>query len=341
MPDPTIIVETLGDLWLWLSGWVLVIARISWAWVEEHPGESLGFLAAFLGLAGTTVQSGWQGVLFRWGRVRGVLQPGFHLLILYLHHVRKRPTRSVTLDIADQAVTTADGLVYRCDANLVYRVTDPVKSFVEIDDLTRGLLSVVAMAVRAVVATRGREHLRERQGLDEALAEQLRGPLERWGVSVESAGFTSLAPDAKTQRVTQMRRRVEERRLTLELFAGAGLSMGQSLALLGADRRLQERVSYRQRHAPRSASLRGRAEALLKRGIQLLLRNRKRAAIAAFDRSLRLEPSLIEAFLYRGIAYHRDLEPALSLRDLKRFIALRPDHPRVREIRALIAELAS
>src|SRR5437879_5166983 len=64
-----------------------------------------------LRLMGTTVQTGYKGVLFVFGRVRKELEPGFHPLLPMVMAVRQTPVRSITLDLPRQRLTSADGLV--------------------------------------------------------------------------------------------------------------------------------------------------------------------------------------------------------------------------------------
>src|SRR4030081_3898115 len=123
--------------WLIDASWWLVDFVI--AYVKEHPVQAIIFALIVIRLFGTTVQTGWKGVLFSFGRVRGELEPGFHALIPFVQRVRKNPVRSITWHLPMQRITTADGLVYDVQANMVYRIVDATKALVQIGDIRRGI----------------------------------------------------------------------------------------------------------------------------------------------------------------------------------------------------------
>jgi hypothetical protein len=218
--------------------------------VREHPVGAIIAVIAFVRLWGTVIQSGWTGVLFVLGRARRTLEPGFHFLLPLVHFVRKTPVRSVTLDLPRQHVTTLDGLVYEADANVVYHVDNAILALTQVDNLKKGALVVLAMAVQDVIGRHTRQSLQERQALDETLTALAQEKLRAWGVVVEQAGFKTIAPSKRTLRVTQLRQLVEERRQILDDYRRHGLSPELALVLLGSHRQLvgHARARYRRPH---------------------------------------------------------------------------------------------
>ncbi len=213
-----------------------------------------GLLAAAVRAAGKTVMSGTTGLKFSFGRATRELEPGFHLLIPFFQTVRTVPTRSRTLDLSTQQVTTFDGLVYLVDANLVYRVVDVRKALVQIDRLELGMLQMLGLGVQEVLRAQDRERLRVSTELDRLLAENLEARLEPWGVAVEHAGFTTITPSAETLRLTQLAERGRTRARTLALLEERDVPRRDALPLLGARQRflrrgrlLEERARIRAR----------------------------------------------------------------------------------------------
>lgn len=237
----------LGRLWLrwhrrWrrLRGWIgPFLTGIVREYTRElvYAGIGLGWVT--LRATGITVQTGQTGVKFSFGRFQRTLEPGFHLMIPFLQIALPVPTRSRTLDLPAQRVTTFDGLVYEADANLVFRIVDPRAALVEIDDLDRGMVQMLGLGVQEVLRAAGRERIARWDGLDRDLEQNLARRLEPWGVAVEKAGFTSVTPSQRTLRVTQLRRTVEERRRALGCLAQSAdeeLGLGRALELLGTRR---------------------------------------------------------------------------------------------------------
>jgi regulator of protease activity HflC (stomatin/prohibitin superfamily) len=243
-----------GDLLDLAHGALSVFGALFWAWLKENPLDAFIAFLAFVGLLGVVIDSGHRGVLYQLGRVKRVLEPGFHPLIPWIQQVRKVHIRSHTLDAPRQRATSADGFVYDLDCNVVYKIDDPVRSLIEIAVLTHGVQTVVSVAAQELVRARTRDALRAREDLDAALVESLTARLATWGVRLERAGFTSLAPTPETLRLTQLAARVREREVVLGHLLAAGLRRRTAIALLGADRRLvsHSHAAYR-RPAPKRA----------------------------------------------------------------------------------------
>lgn len=209
-----------------------------WKYAKDNPFQSFIVALFIIRLFGATVQTGWHGVLYRFGRTRAVLGPGFRWLLPGIDSVVKIRARAITLDLPPQRIAIADGLVYDVSASLVYRVRDPIAALIEVADLTDGCETQAALAMYETLGSRTRGMVRDRQELDDDFTRRCRTKLDRWGLDVDRAGFTNLAPTAKTLEVTQTALRARERAAAAGLLAGHGLSVGESIFLLGSDRRL-------------------------------------------------------------------------------------------------------
>ncbi len=209
-----------------VSGW-----RGLERYVRKRPKDLILIALAVARALGTTIKSGEVGVLFSFGRVSRVLEPGFHWLIPLVQRVRRAPARAVTLNLAAQRVETEAGLVYDVDANLVFRMADPARAFVEIDNLPAGCRTVMALAIQRVLRGKSREALAARAGFDEELTAAVRERVAPWGVQVDTAGFTSIAPSQKTLRLTQLGPLVAERVRALAALSAGGLDPRAALAI--------------------------------------------------------------------------------------------------------------
>jgi regulator of protease activity HflC (stomatin/prohibitin superfamily) len=230
------VADVLDTVWDWLVG----MAR-------RNPVAVGLVVLAIVRSFGTVVQTGQTGVLFFWGRVRKTLEPGFHPLIPIVHAVRKVPTRSITRDLPRQRVTTADGLVYDVDSTVVYRAADPVAALTRVDDLARGVEAVLALALQEVVRRQTRQTVVDRKTVEPELAELAGRRLEPWGVVLEQAGLTTIAPTRETLRLTQLRLLAAERLRVIARFSEAGLPTATALALIGSPRKVMGKSAARYR----------------------------------------------------------------------------------------------
>lgn len=226
----------------------------AWGWMKDNP--SLVFLALW-GAArsiGKTVETGTTGLFFNLGRATRVLEPGFYFKIPYFQAIKILPTRSRTMDVPNQKVTSLDGLVWFVDVNLVYRITDIRKGLIEVDDLVKAMEQILGLSVQDIVRNNTRAAMRLSGGLDELLAASMGERLEAWGVELESVGFTSIRPSPKTLLFTQQKHSTEERERTLLKLEGGGIARGHALAMLGAapkPERRARRAAARESHSRR------------------------------------------------------------------------------------------
>ena len=224
-------------------------------YAKQHPVVTSLAVLALLRLFGITVQTGHKGVLFVFGRVRKELEPGFHFLLPFLITARTIPVRSITLDLLRQRITIADGLVYDVQANIVYRVADPKLALTQIDNLRHGIEVLLALIVEDLLGGQTRAAMLNFKDLDAKLTARAEAALERWGVTVEQAGFKSIAPTHKTLRLTQLAALGGERARVLQELIAQGVMVNAALALLGAEHRLIGHATARYHALHRPARL--------------------------------------------------------------------------------------
>ncbi|QEH35219.1 FtsH protease regulator HflK [Aquisphaera giovannonii] len=213
------------------AAWHLILRQ-----AREHPWTVAVALYGAARAFGIMIQSGHRGVLFRWGKAVGELEPGFHWLIPLVHGVRTTPVRSVTIHLPGQKVMTADGLVYDVSVSVVYRVEDATRALTLVDDVDAGCRAAIPIVVAEVLRARDQAQLVERASLDRELSDRMGAWIARWGLVVEQAGFTSIAPDKGALRTTQLRSRTTERARALRDLIDGGLDAESALVMLGSER---------------------------------------------------------------------------------------------------------
>jgi regulator of protease activity HflC (stomatin/prohibitin superfamily) len=214
-------------------------------YASRHPWAVAVALYGLARAFGVMIQSGQRGVLFRWGRAVEELEPGFHWLVPLVHGIKTTPVRSVTIDLPDQKVMTADGLVYHVGVNLVYRVEDATRALTLIDHIDSGCRAAIPIVVTEVVCSRAQAQLVDRVSLDRELSERTHARIARWGLVVEQAGFTTIAPDRSVLRTTQLRQRTVERSRALHALIDGGLDAESALVMIGTERRPVAKSSRR------------------------------------------------------------------------------------------------
>jgi regulator of protease activity HflC (stomatin/prohibitin superfamily) len=126
-----------------------------------------------------------RAVVFRLGRLLGVKGPGLFLLIPYLDSMVKVDLRVVAVDVPEQRVITRDNVTVGVDAVVYYKVVDPARAVVRIEDYRRAVLMYGQTTLRDVA---GQVELDDLLARREEVNRRLQGLLDRvtdaWGVKV-------------------------------------------------------------------------------------------------------------------------------------------------------------
>ncbi len=106
-------------------------------------GLQIGFVALLLlviALAGSTfriLREYERGVVFQLGRFWQVKGPGLILLIPVVQQMVRVDLRTVVLDVPPQDVITRDNVSVKVNAVLYFRVLDPQKAIIQVEDFLR------------------------------------------------------------------------------------------------------------------------------------------------------------------------------------------------------------
>jgi regulator of protease activity HflC (stomatin/prohibitin superfamily) len=126
-----------------------------------------------------------RGVVFRLGRVIDQKGPGLVLLIPAIDRMVRMSLRTVTLRIPHQEVITRDNVPVKVAAVVYFRVIDPTKSVVEIEDHVNATLQIAQTTLRSVLGKAELDTLlSERERLNENLQQIIDEHTEPWGIKV-------------------------------------------------------------------------------------------------------------------------------------------------------------
>jgi regulator of protease activity HflC (stomatin/prohibitin superfamily) len=127
-----------------------------------------------------------RGVAFRLGRLREPLGPGVRVLVPGLDKLVRVDLRVVTLTIPPQEVITRDNVPARVNAVVLFRVIDPVRSVMTVENHAVATSQIAQTTLRSVVGRADLDTLlAHRADLNEDLAKSIAAQTEPWGVQVE------------------------------------------------------------------------------------------------------------------------------------------------------------
>lgn len=138
-----------------------------------------------LAVSGKVLREYERGVAFRLGRLRPVLEPGVHLIFPGLDKMVRVDLRIVTLTIPPQEVITKDNVPARVSAVVLFRVIDPTRSVMAVENHAVATSQMAQTTLRSVVGRADLDTLlAHRADLNEDLAKSINAQTEPWGVEV-------------------------------------------------------------------------------------------------------------------------------------------------------------
>ncbi len=147
----------------------------------------IAFLILFLSMAVKILNEYERGVIFRLGRVIGTKGPGLILLIPIVDRMIKVDLRTVTMDVPPQDVITRDNVSVKVNAVVYFRVMDPTKAVVEVENYMYATSQLAQTTLRSVCGQAELDQLlSEREHINSQLQEILDKHTDPWGVKVST-----------------------------------------------------------------------------------------------------------------------------------------------------------
>jgi regulator of protease activity HflC (stomatin/prohibitin superfamily) len=126
-----------------------------------------------------------RGVIFRLGRLIGAKGPGIFFIIPGVDKIIRISLRLVTLDIPPQDVITRDNVSIKVNAVVYFRVVDPNKAVVEVENYLYATSQLAQTTLRSVVGqVELDELLAQREKINMQLQDILDRHTEPWGIKV-------------------------------------------------------------------------------------------------------------------------------------------------------------
>ncbi len=166
-----------------------------------------------------------RGVLFRLGKVVGVKEPGLALIIPVIDRLVRVSLRIVTMPIQSQGIITRDNVSVDISAVAYFRVVDPVKSVIAIENVDAAINQIAQTTLRKVVGQHTLdEALSDTDVINASIQKILDVATLEWGVEVNLVELKDIQLPESMKRA--MARQAEaEREKRAKIIAAEGESM--------------------------------------------------------------------------------------------------------------------
>ncbi len=185
----------------------------------------------FLTSAIRVVREYERGVVFRLGRLIGAKGPGIMFLIPFVDRMVKVDLRTVTLDVPSQEIITRDNVTVRVNAVVYFRIIDPEKAIVEVENYLAATSMIAQTTLRSVIGMAELDELlAEREKLNEKLQSVIDQQTDPWGVKVTAVEIKDVEIPQSMQRAMAAQAEAERERRAKVISAQGEFQASQKLA---------------------------------------------------------------------------------------------------------------
>lgn len=172
-----------------------------------------------------------RGVVFRLGRVIGAKGPGLIVLIPIIDKMERVDLRTITLDVPPQDVITKDNVTIKVNAVVYFRVVDPNRSVIEVENYLLATSKLSQTTLRSVLGqVELDELLSQRDIINQKLQAILDNQTESWGVKVINVEVKQIDLPVEMQRAMARQAEAERERRAKIIAAEGELQASQKLA---------------------------------------------------------------------------------------------------------------
>lgn len=149
------------------------------------PGVIVGFILLVIINAVRVLREYERGVIFRLGRYVGTRGPGLIILVPFIERMEKVSLRTIAMDIPPQDVITRDNVSVKVNAVLYFRVLEPERAIIDVEDFLFATSQLAQTTLRSVVGQAELDEiLAERDKLNTQMQSILDEATDQWGIKV-------------------------------------------------------------------------------------------------------------------------------------------------------------
>ena len=127
-----------------------------------------------------------RGVIFTLGKISKSKNPGWRLIVPVFQRLVKVDIRTKTVDVPNQEVITRDNIPVHINAVVYYKIIDPIKSILEVEDFSNAVSQLAQTTMRNAVGERTLDELlQKRNEIADYIKTDLDKKTDPWGIDVE------------------------------------------------------------------------------------------------------------------------------------------------------------
>src|SRR5438034_9185292 len=172
-----------------------------------------------------------RGVIFRLGRLIKAKGPGLILLIPIVDRMIRVSLRTVVMDVTPQDVITQDNVSIKVNAVVYFRVVEPEKAVVEVENYLQATSQLSQTTLRSVLGQSELDDLlSQREKINQKLQQIIDAHTEPWGIKVSNVEVKQIDLPQEMQRAMAKQAEAERERRSKVIAAEGEYQASQRLA---------------------------------------------------------------------------------------------------------------
>ncbi len=171
-----------------------------------------------------------RGIVFMLGRFWKVKGPGLIIIIPGVQQMVRVDLRTVVFDVPSQDVISRDNVSVKVNAVVYFRVVDPAKSILQVEDYMNATSQLAQTTLRAVLGKHELdEMLAERETLNLDIQQALDAQTDAWGIKVSNVEIKHVDIDESMVRAIAKQAEAERERRAKIIHAEGELQASEKL----------------------------------------------------------------------------------------------------------------
>ena len=197
----------------------------------EFGWISLVFVVVALLIASIRILREYErGVVFMLGRFWKVKGPGLIVIIPGIQQMVRVDLRTVVFDVPSQDVISRDNVSVKVNAVVYFRVIDPAKSILQVEDYLVATSQLAQTTLRAVLGKHELDDmLAERERLNQDIQQLLDAQTDAWGIKVSNVEIKHVDIDETMVRAIAKQAEAERERRAKVIHAEGELQASEKL----------------------------------------------------------------------------------------------------------------
>ena len=143
-----------------------------------------------------------RGILFRFGKFKKILNPGWNLVLPIIEYAKKVDIRTKVTDVPEQDAITKDNVSIRINAVIYYKIFDASKAVIAVENFHYAVSQLAQTTMRnAVGSVSLDELLSEREKISKKICEIIDKATDPWGIKVENVELKDVSLPEEMKRV--------------------------------------------------------------------------------------------------------------------------------------------